>query len=202
MVIFGERDDPQVRRSKRGTTVPNNEPARRSGRRLSALLVGGVLLAAACSGSATTPSPTAGLAVVPPSVPAAPSARPVATPAATAAPTPTIAPTPTLNPQPNAPDSHKTVNLTVINTRYTPTELTAPANKTWHVNIDDQEVAANQPIGTLHNFTLSSGSQKLFQTATWGPGQRSFDIPGLPAGLYVFTCSIHSSAMRGTVEIK
>lgn len=180
-----------------------HRPHGRGHRSLPALIAGAVLVIAACSGAAPTTvpaAPSAQVAVVPPSASAAPTVK--ATTAPTPAPTPTVAPTPTLSGDPKAKDSHVTRDLVVINTRYTPTELTAPANKTWHVKIDDQEVAANQPIGTLHNFTLSSGGLKLFQTATWGPGERTFDIPGLPAGLYVFTCSIHSSAMRGTVDIK
>ena len=172
---------------------------------LSTVITGVVLVIAACSGAAPTPvpaAPSAQVAVVPPSATAAPTAKATAAPTATPAPTPSPTAEPAIVADSKAKDSHVTRNLVVINTRYTPTELTAPANRTWHVKIDDQEVAANQPIGTLHNFTLSSGALKLFQTATWGPGERDFDIPGLPAGLYVFTCSIHSSAMRGTVEIK
>jgi plastocyanin len=183
----------------------NPEPSHRAGRRLSALIVAGALLTAACSGAAPTTAPaapSAQVAMAAPSATQAPTPKPTAAPTATPAATPTVAPTPTFSGDPNAKDSHVTDNLVVVNTRYAPTELTAPANMKWHVNIDDQEVAANGPIGTLHNFTLSSGAQKLFQTATWGPGERTFDIPGLPAGLYVFTCSFHPAAMHGTVEIK
>jgi plastocyanin len=96
---------------------------------------------------------------------------------------------------PQAPDSHVTVKLTAVKIHYSPTELQAPAGKVWHVEIDNQDT-------TLHNFALQSGSQLLFKTDTFAAGTQTFDVPGLPAGTYLFFCTIHPSAMRGGVVLK
>jgi plastocyanin len=76
----------------------------------------------------------------------------------------------------------------------------AAADKVWHVEIDDQDVGA--AAGSLHDFTISSGSDELFRSGTFSHGVETFDIAALPAGLYPFKCTFHPAAMRGTIEIR
>ena len=56
--------------------------------------------------------------------------------------------------------------------------LEAPAGKVWHLEFDNQST-------TLHNFALSSGSNQIFKTETFGHGIQTIDVPGLPADTYL-----------------
>ena len=79
------------------------------------------------------------------------------------------------------------------------TSLTAPAGKTWHVKIDNQETFLK------HNFTVASGktvAERIFQSPNFGFGTSAFDVPALPAGTYLFVCTIHPETMTGTLTIR
>jgi plastocyanin len=145
---------------------------------------------------------------------AAPQAAPTGTAAATATSSPIFSPTlttasvqPTASPEPpssepelsadpDAPTSNVTVKLNVVTRRFVETDLTAPADKTWKLEIDDQGAEA-----VMHNFTVMSGNLKVYQTALWGHGPSHFVVGGLPAGTYLFICTIHPGPMRGALHI-
>jgi plastocyanin len=164
--------------------------------RRSATLIVGMALVAACSGatpvSSSTGSPTPSSASSPVAS-TAPSVAATASPAES--PASSVEATPGISGDPQAPDSHVTVKLAAIETHWSTTELTAPAGKVWHLEFDNQST-------TLHNFALSSGSQQIFRTETFGHGIQTIDIPGLPADTYLFTCTIHPQTMRGGVVLK
>jgi plastocyanin len=159
-------------------------------------LIIGVALVAGCATSASQAAPTGSLGAIATSSPVA-SPSPV---------TPSVQPTPTTEPtasvaalsaDPDAPASNVTVKLSVVTRRFVQTDLTAPAGKTWQLEIDDQGTEA-----VMHNFTVMSGQQRVYQTPFWGHGLSHFVVGGLPAGTYLFICTIHPGPMRGALEIK
>ena len=165
-------------------------------RRLLALIMG-IALVAGCA-TAAAPSTAPILSPGPSSVSSlltstAPSVAPTTAPAHS--PAPSVEATPGISADPQAPDSHVTVKLAAIGIHWSTTELEAPAGKVWHLEFDNQST-------TLHNFALSSGSQLIFRTETFGHGIQTIDVPGLPADTYLFTCTIHPQTMRGGVVLK
>jgi plastocyanin len=91
------------------------------------------------------------------------------------------------------------------NSKWAPNSLTAPAAKIWHVKIDNQDNKNNQFTGFGHNFTVASGPsfpERIFQTPKFGYGSQVFDVPALPAGSYLFICTLHQNVMTGTLTIK
>lgn len=156
----------------------------------------GVAVVAGCAASAPQAAPTGTLGAIATSSPIA--SRTPATPSVQ--PSPTTEPTssvPALSADPDAPTSDVTVKLSVVTRRFVQTDLTAPADKTWQLEIDDQGTEA-----VMHNFTVMSGQQRVYQTAFWGHGLSHFVVGGLPAGTYLFICTIHPGPMRGALEIK
>jgi plastocyanin len=78
--------------------------------------------------------------------------------------------------------------------------LTAPAGKVWHVKIDNRDGAPEH-----HNFAVASGrtfEERIFQSPNFFTGTFTFDIPALPAGSYLFICTVHPGVMTGTLTIK
>jgi len=164
-------------------------------KRSSGALIVVVALVAAC-GAAAPAASTGSLApsaVISPAAHTAPSVA--ASMAPSDSPAPSVGETPGISADPQAPDSHVTVKLAAIGIHWSTTEIEAPAGKVWHIAFDNQST-------TLHNFALSSGSQQIFRTETFGHGIQTIDVPGLPADTYLFTCTIHPQTMRGGVVIK
>jgi plastocyanin len=170
----------------------------RSGQRLPIVaLLTAVAVLGACSSAA---APTQSAAAV---LPTAGSAATVAiTPSPSPSPTPMPSPTVAIvkiTPIPGAPDSGTVVQLMAVKTKWSPTTLTAPAGKVWHVHIDNQDASPMK-----HNFTVASGPtfpERIFQVPDVA-GNHTFDIPALPAGSYLFICTIHPETMTGTLTIK
>lgn len=129
--------------------------------------------------------------------------------AATLSVTPSVAPTPTARPTvaivtvtpiPDAPDSGIVLGLVAKNSRWIPNELTAPAGKIWHVALDNQD-----GIDGVHNFVVASGrtfAERIF-TSDRVPGGSTvtIDVPGLPAGAYLFICTIHPNQMTSELTL-
>ena len=159
-------------------------------------LILGVVLIAGCAASAPPAAPTGTLSAIATRSPlASPApATPTVQPTSTAEPTSS---TPALSADPDAPTSKVTVKLSVVTRRFVQTDLTAPADKTWQLEIDDRGTEA-----VMHNFTVMSGKVRVYQTPFWGHGLSHFVVGGLPAGTYLFICTIHPGPMRGALEIK
>ena len=149
-------------------------------------------LLAACSSGAASPTVTLTATVA--------TASPAPTAEATAAPTARPSPTAVLvkiTSIPGAPDSGIVIQLAAQTDLWSLTHIDAPAGKVWHVQIENP--------GETHNFTVASGPtvperiylSKRFETK----GTFTFDIPALPAGSYLFICTLHPLRMTGTLTI-
>lgn len=149
-------------------------------------------LVAACSSGAA--APTASLTTIVARASLVPTAEITATPPATPAPTVAIV---KVTPIPGAPDSGIVIQLTAKTDLWSLTQIDAPAGKVWHVQIDNS--------GYAHNFTVASGPtvpERIYMTKQFETkGTFTFDIPALPAGSYLFKCTIHPLRMTGTLTI-
>ena len=141
------------------------------------------------------------------SAPGATETPAVTLPAVSEAPTPTagatlVRPTQTITmitPLPGAPDSGVSIKLVASHAMWNVNAVTAPAGKVWHLIIDNRDT--NFP----HNFVVSHVPElqsKIFAPPFLGIATQTFAIPGLPAGTYEFTCSLHPDSMTGVLTIK
>jgi len=109
------------------------------------------------------------------------------------------APSPQITPMPGAPDSGLKVTVVAKDHAWNVATLTVPANKVWHLTID------NEDSKTPHNFAVSANPGLLttiFAPRFEGVAKKTFNIPGLPAGTYIFVCSIHPQQMKGDLTVE
>jgi plastocyanin len=105
-----------------------------------------------------------------------------------------------VTPIPNAPDSRTVVKVVAADVRWVPTTLAAPAGQVWHVTIDNQDGPPEH-----HNFVVASGKtvpERIYQSTNFNKGTFTFDVPALPAGNYLFICTVHADVMTGTLELR
>jgi plastocyanin len=150
--------------------------------------------------TAGTP-PSSSVSAAPSSVPinVTPSTAPSTLASASPAPIPSAAVV-KVTPIPNAPDSKTVVKVVIAHVRWIPTTLTAPAGDVWHVQIDNQDGPPEH-----HNFVVASGKtfpERIYQSANFNKGTFTFDVPALPAGTYLFICTVHADVMTGTLELR
>jgi len=173
--------------------------------RVAALAVA-VGVVAACSPT-VAPAPSA--ALIPAASPSGiASPAPSAPESAGASPaTSASASTAKITPIAGAPDSKVVVHLAIGSAHKVGTTLTlwdriaitAPADKVWHISIDNQET------GVLHNFTIASGptlGERIIQTTNFLKGVHAYDVAGLQAGSYLFICTLHANVMTGTLTLE
>jgi hypothetical protein len=107
------------------------------------------------------------------------------------------APTPVPNtvPTPLEPGSGGVV-LTAANIAFGQTEVAAPADTPFQLQLD------NKDGGVPHNVTIlaADGSEVFSGDIFVGPGLRVYDVPALPAGSYRFMCKVHPN-MTGTLHV-
>jgi plastocyanin len=147
-----------------------------------------ILVLAGCSPASPVPSNPA---TVPATLPA------TATPTATAAVRITPVPAPTILPMVDAPDSNVTVELVADEFSWDRGSISAPAEMVWHVEIDSR-------TDENHNFVVTTNAtvpQRLYASEIFSKGTYTYDIPGLPAGTYVFICTLHAAFMAGNLTI-
>lgn len=137
-----------------------------------------------------------------------PSAGSVVSPSASSTASATLSPTPVVTkvtPIPGAPDSKVVLHLTAKGAKWSVESLDAPAGKVWHVEIDDQDTTGSGFGVARHNFTVASGPtvpERIFQSPNFEMGTWTYDIPALPAGRYLFICTLHADFMTGTLGVK
>lgn len=161
-----------------------------------------VVTAAALEACATTAGPSQGTAAAMPSAGSAVIAGGSST--ASAPPSPTVAVV-KITPIPGAPDSKVVLQLTAKGAKWSVSGLDAPAGKVWHVQIDDQDTTGSGFGVARHNFTVASGPtvpERIFQSPNFEIGTWTYDIPALPAGRYLFICTLHADFMTGTLAIR
>jgi hypothetical protein len=127
-----------------------------------------------------------------------PSAAPSAAPSS--APSPSAAIIVKILPIAVAPDSKIVVGLVAKGGKWNKYTLVAPAAKVWHIKVVSQE-----PIGH-HNFVVASGPtfpERIYTGKNLLPmATVTYDVPGLPAGSYLFICTVHPETMTGTLTLK
>ncbi len=167
-----------------------SERAAASWRHASLLAV--LTLLAACSSGVA--SPIVSLTPTEATASPAPTVEVTAAPTATPSPTAVIV---TITPLPGAPDSGLVVELKAERDLWSVNQIDAPAGEVWHVQIDN--------VGGTHNFTVASGPtvpERIFMSPRFDErATYTFDIPALPAGSYLFICTIHADRMTGTLAI-
>jgi hypothetical protein len=152
----------------------------------------------ACSATAL-PSSSVPAVPSPVSVDVTSSPGPSTSASASPAPRPTIAVV-KVTPIPNAPDSKTVVKVVAARVRWVPNALAAPAGQVWHVQIDNQDGPPEH-----HNFAVASGktfAEQIYQSPNFNMGTFTYDIPALPAGNYLFICTVHPDVMTGTLELR
>jgi hypothetical protein len=158
-----------------------------------ALIVLGACTPAALPSSSVSAAPSAV------AVDVTPSPGPSTLASASPEPLPTIGVV-KVTPIPNAPDSKTVVKLVAARVRWVPTTLAAPAGQVWHVQIDNQDGPPEH-----HNLVVASGKtvpERIYQSPNFNKGTFTFDIPALPAGSYLFICTVHGDVMTGTLELR
>lgn len=161
-------------------------------------LTAALVMLSACS-TAALPSSSVSAAPSAVAVDVARSPGPSTLASASPAPRPTIADV-KVTPIPNAPDSKTVVNIVAAHVRWVPNKLTAPAGVVWHIRIDNQDGPPEH-----HNFAVASGksfAERIYQSANFDKGTITFDVPALPAGNYVFICTVHPDVMTGSLELR
>ena len=97
-----------------------------------------------------------------------------------------------------APASGVVLKLTAANAAWNVKELSGPAGKSFKVEMTNSD-------HNHHNLVISSGTDVASRLATLdkfdGPATKTLDVPGLPAGTYLFQCTIHDT-MKGVLTIK
>jgi cupredoxin-like protein len=150
-------------------------------------------LVSACSGAASAPSPSSQPTVA---TTPAPTDTPALTP--TAPPPSATAAPPMPTPIAGAPDSGIVLKLTASGHAWDLKELAGPAGGAFKIAVTNKD-------GDPHNLVIASGTEVASRLATLakfsGPDTKTLDVPGLPAGTYLFRCTLHDS-MRGELTIK
>ena len=108
---------------------------------------------------------------------------------------------PIVTPIADAPDSGVVIDLVAKSNRWDTNALTAPAGMTWSVALQNQDAAGNP-----HNFVVASGpdvAQRIFTSERVDGGQsQTFVVPALPAGSYLFICTLHANTMTGDLTVQ
>jgi hypothetical protein len=161
-------------------------------------ILAAVIALGACSSAAVPAASTA--AVLPVA-----SLNATATATATASPSPAPSPSPSvaivkITPIPGAPDSGTTLELVARGAKWDQTMMTAPAGKIWHVKVESKDTLGH------HNFVVASGKtfpERIYTSKNLLPLTTvTYDIPALPAGSYLFICTVHPDSMTGKLTLE
>jgi plastocyanin len=100
--------------------------------------------------------------------------------------------------QPAASRDPNAIQISARNLQFSTAELTAPADKAFSIEFENQE-------GAPHNVAIyndETRSQKLFGEDPFsGPSTVTYNVPALAAGEYFFLCDLHPD-MKGTLKVQ
>jgi len=107
---------------------------------------------------------------------------------------------PTASIDPNAPTVTVTAPVGAATAGFQPTTLEAKADTAFTLVFDNQDNQAphNVVIEDANKTAVAMGDTTFFT----GPAKKSYAVPALKAGSYIFTCQVHPSTMKGTLEVK
>jgi len=118
----------------------------------------------------------------------------------TAAAAPTSAPPGPGTPTNGAGGAGGALQITASNLMFNPRTLTARANSSVTVRMN------NQDAGVLHNFAVYRNSQardKIFAgDFSTGPEAKDYTFTAPAAGSYFFRCDVHPDTMSGTLRVQ
>ena len=89
------------------------------------------------------------------------------------------------------------VQIVAKDIAFTTPQVSAPANKPFQVQFDNQDSAPHN----VAIYTDSSASQAVFQGDIFSSGTRIYQVPALKPGTYFFRCDVHQD-MTGTIVVK
>jgi len=100
-------------------------------------------------------------------------------------------------PAPSVTAGGPVLELAAQNTAFTTAALQAPAGKPFTIHF------ANQDPTVPHGVEIKDASGKsMFKGSTiTGPAETNYAVPALPAGVYTFNCTVHTS-MTGTLTVQ
>ena len=118
-------------------------------------------------------------------------AAPSGSPGASGAPAGSGAPAASVDPNATA------VAITASGFKFDPATLTAPADKAFVINFD------NQDASVPHNIQIkdSAGAVKFSGATFNGVATQAYQVPALAAGSYPFLCTVHPT-MTGTLTVQ
>jgi len=176
-------------------------------RRESTWIVGLFVAALMVGACAATPSPGAPSGVPSPSRAVAASVAPSVRPSVA----PSVARTAKVSPEPGAADSKVHRKLVAAKDRFDLAAMSAPADKTWHIDFDMQDDKFGR-TPYHHDVAIAAGltrdarnipfEGRIFTSTAYTLGKYTIDVPGLPAGVYTFWCTVHPGTMAGTLTIE
>jgi plastocyanin len=127
---------------------------------------------------------------------------PAASTEISAAPSSSSASSPHVTAMPSAPASGIVLHLIAQANRWNVSTLEAPAGKTFQLELDNRDQSPQE----FHNFAVLDGpnvENRIYQSPkSNGPIVSVFDVPGLPAGTYTFSCTVHPLFMEGVLTVR
>ena len=90
------------------------------------------------------------------------------------------------------------ITLAALGIKFDQASIDAPAGQAFSIAFD------NRDTGIPHNvYITDAGGKTVFDGGTpiTGPAQKTYDVPALQAGTYMFHCVVHPT-MVGTLTVK
>ena len=99
---------------------------------------------------------------------------------------------------PPPPGEGTVINLVAKNVAFDQKEISAPADKPFVINLDNQDAGTPHDVDILDESGAKVSDNKEFN----GVAVQDYSIQPLPAGTYKFECSIHAGLMNGTLTVQ